>query len=229
MKYVIVLLCFLIVWSCEKKKETVDESPATSTTTGAVPTPTVISNTAEFEVNATDYNYAYASARFYSADKNPITVNSVKINGSLMGIYTNNEYRYALASSTYTSAVNWVVSSGVSYIPDTSFMSPTFPKIGYQKDITRTYDKSLDFVITVDVSECDSLFFTLGEVLKKIPGKSGITSITYTPADKVKYSVTDSTEVDVKVVTANYSLFNVRGKKWRSVSQSRSLSHYKYK
>jgi len=229
MKNVIALFCLLIVWSCEKKKDTVDESPATSTTTGAIPTPTVISNTAEFEVNATDYNYAYASARFYSADKNPITLNSVKINGSLMGIYSNNEYRYALASSTYTSAVNWVVSSGVSYIPDTSFLSPPFPKIGYQKDITRTYNKTLDFVVAVDVSDCDSLFFTLGEVLKKIPGKSGISSITFTPADKVKYSVTDSTEVEVKVVTANYSLFTVRGKKWKSVSQTRSLSHYKYK
>jgi hypothetical protein len=229
MKYVIALFCLLIVWSCEKKKDTVDESPVTSTTTGAVPSPTVISNTAEFEVNATDYNYAYASARFYSTDKNPITLNSVKINGSLMGIYINNEYRYALASSNYTTAVNWVVSSSVSYIPDTSFLSPPFPKIGYQKDITRTYDKTLDFVVAVDVSDCDSLFFTLGEVLKKIPGKSGITSITYTPADKVNYSVTDSTEVGVKVVTANYSLFTVRGKKWKSVSQTRSLSHYKYK
>lgn len=221
-------MCLVFVWSCQKKNETPEEVPVTNTTTGAIPTPTVISIAAEFEVNSTDYNYGYASARFYN-DNTVITLNSVKLNGTMMALVPSNEYRSALTSSTYTSAVSWEIKSSVSYFPDTTFLSPPIPKIGFQKDISKIFDKTQDFSVVVDASECDSLFCTLGEVTKRIPGKTGITTITYTPADKVKYSVTDSTEVEVRVVTANYDIFTVRGKKWRSVAQARSLSHYKYK
>lgn len=230
MRYLLGFIVVLVLSNCEKKKEAVEPAPsASTTTTGAVPTQTTEYNTAEFEVNSTDYNYGYTSARFYSEKNNTITMNSVKLNGVLMAMGPNNEYRTALSSSTYTSAVTWNIMSSVSYVPDTSFMSPAIPKTGFQKDISRTYDKTLDFTITVDAADCDSLFCTLGEVMKRIPGKKGITSITFYPSDKVKHNISDSTKIDVSVVTANYHLFNVRSKKWRSVSQFRLLSHYKYK
>lgn len=230
MKNLFALALVLSLFSC-KKKETTEEAPVSSTT-GATPTPTSTPTTTfavEFEVNSTDYNYASSFARFYSDAKTGITMNSVKINGKNMGIYSNNVYRYDLASSTYTAPVTWEVSSSVSFIPDTLFVSDPFPGIGYQKDITRLYDKTKEFSIVVDVSNCDSMFFKLGEVVKKIPGKSGINTITFKPEDNVKRSVTDSTEVDLQVITSNYRLFTVRGKKWKCQTNSSSLSHYKYK
>lgn len=230
MKKLFALIFVLSLFSC-KKKETSEEAPVPSTT-GATPTPTPTpTNTfaVEFEVNSTDYNYASSFARFYSDTKTGITMNAVKINGKNMGIYSNNVYRYDLASSTYTAPVTWEVSSSVAFIPDTVFVSDAFPGIGYQKDITRLYDKTKEFNITVDVSNCDSMFFTLGDVVKKVPGKTGISTITFKPEDQVKRSVTDSTEVDLQVTTSNYRLFTVRGKKWKSQTNSRSFSHYKYK
>ncbi len=230
MRYLLGFICVLVLSNCEKKKDAVEPAPSTSTTTtGAVPTQTVEYNTAEFEVNSTDYDYGYTNARFYYEKNNTFTMNSVKLNGDVMAMGPNNEYRTALINSTYTSAVTWNIVSSVSYIPDTSFMSPPIPKIGFQKDISKIYDKTLDFTIAVDAADCDSLFCTLGEVTKRIPGKSGITSITFYPTDKVKSSVTDSTKVEVRVVTTNYQLFTVRSKKWKSVSNARSLSHFKYK
>lgn len=230
MKNLFAFILVLSLFSC-KKKETSEEASVLSTT-GAAPTPTASPGAtfaAEFEVNSTDYNYAYSFAWFYSDNKTGITMNSVKINGKNMGIYSNNVYRYDLASSTYTAPVTWEVSSSVSFIPDTLFVSDPFPAIGYQKDISRLYDKTKDFNITVDLSNCDSMFFKLGEVVKKVPGKTGISTITFKPEDHVKCSVTDSTQVDLQVTTSNYRLVTVRGKTWKCQTNSRSLSHYQYK
>lgn len=230
MKNLLTIAIILSLFSCKKKEAT--EEAAVLSTTGATPTPTstpAATFAVEFEVNSTDYNYAYSFARFYSDNKTGITMNSVKIDGKNMGIYSNNVYRYDLASSTYTAPVTWEVSSSVSFIPDTLFVSDPFPGIGYQKDISRLYDKTKDFNITVDLSNCDSMFFKLGDVVKKIPGKTGISTITFKPEDNVKRSVTDSTQVDLQVTTSNYRLFTVRGKKWKCQTNSRSLSHYKYK
>src|SRR6478752_7120520 len=138
MKYISIILCLLVLSNCVKKDEKHESTTVTATTTtGAAPTPTIISNTAEFEVNSTDYNYGFASVKFYNSDKSTFTVDGVKLNGQIMAMGPN-DYRSSLASSTYTSAVAYEISSSTSFIPDTSVMSPPIPKIGFQKDITRT-------------------------------------------------------------------------------------------
>lgn len=219
----------LLVMACKKKDTNNDPAPTTSTTTtGGTPTVAVAPYAAEFYVNSTDYNYGIATAKFYTEDNTSVTVDGVKVDGITMGTYPGNEYRYALSSGTYTSAVKWEILSGLSFVPDTSFNSPAIPAIGFQKDITKVYNKTQSFTVTVDAGNCDSLFCTLGTVMKKIPGKTGITGIVFDPSDNVKYNDFDSTRVDVNVQTLNYSIFSVKGRKWKNVATAKTLSYFKY-
>lgn len=227
MKKIIALSLMLLIMACKKKNTNNDPAP-TTTTTGGTPTVAVAPYAAEFYVNSTDYNYGIATAKFFTEDNTSVTVDGVKVDGMTMGIYPGNEYRYALSIGTYTAPVKWEISSGISFVPDTTFYSPVIPAIGFQKNVNQIYTKNQSFTVTVDASNCDSLFCTLGTVIKKIPGKTGITGITYGPLDNVKYNVLDSTRVDINVQTLNYSNFTVRGRKWKNVSTAQTISYFKY-
>jgi hypothetical protein len=234
-KNILLLLGTLLMFSCEKKKTETPEEPSTTTTTGGTtgtpppppPPPPLFS--AVLTATNNDTNFGYTSARFFESTPSPVLIDEVKVDGKILGQVPNNEYRYTNTSSNYTAAVLWQISSSRAHIPDTALSSPAFPTLGFTKNVSLTYDKNLDFTIPLDVSGCDTMFVTLGTILKKITGKSGVTSITYKQADGVKPDLFDNTRVVIDVVSSNYKVINVRGRKWKLSSSTSAQSHYIYK
>ncbi|PBQ33228.1 hypothetical protein CNR22_16080 [Sphingobacteriaceae bacterium] len=236
MKKTFVLLSLLLLVGCKKKSSESAEETATtttgSTTSGGSTTGNPFVNPAfavELTSTNTDHSYSYSSARFYESSASAVLIDQVKSDNKIMGQYPGDEYRYANASSNYTAAVLWDLSSSREHIPDTSFYSPAFPGIGFTKNTSLTYDSTKDFTIAIDPGACDSMFITLGTITKKIRGKSGVNSVTFKPGDGVKANTFDTAEVVVEVATMNYSVFTVRARKWRVMSVTTAQSHYKYK
>jgi hypothetical protein len=232
MKYFLIPIVVLIFFSCEKKKTerlTDSSTPASTGSTTGNPQPPEPPFAADLIVTNTDHNYSYGSAHFYGTTTLAIVVDAVKLNGQVTAQVPGNEYRYTNSSSNFTGTVLWEIFSSTQNIPDTSLYSPPFPNLGFTKNSGLTYDKTQDFNIPVDVTGCDSMFITLGTVLKKVAGNSGTTSITFKPADGVKADPLDNTQVVVDVSFLNYSVITVRGKKWKQASATTAQSHYNFK
>lgn len=239
MKKASVLLLVLIVFCCKKKDKSGTPPVVTTTTTTTTSGSTTSGSTtggqtpayaAEFEaynsINSS-LNTVYATVKLYNTSGDQVSVDYVKINGQQLTKITDG-YLYTSAK-TFTAPVNWEISDLYDKFPDTTFLSKAFPIPGYTTAVNTVYDKTKDFIINVDVSTCDSMFFELGGVTKRIAGKSGLTSVTFKPSDNVKRSTFDTTEVEVSVKSYNYQVFTVRGRNWMSKAGTGTGSTYKYK
>lgn len=239
MKKLMLLFLAVLVFCCKKKDKTEDPPPSVTTTTttttttgGSTTGGSAPSYAAEFlAYNSIDavLPTAIGTAKIYNSSGDLISLEYVKLDGSSMGQTFSNEYRYLSTTRTFTAPISWEISDYYNIFPDTLFMSKSFPALGYTTAVNTVYDKTKDFVIPVELSTCDSMIFTMGGVTKRIPGKSGINSITFKPSDNVARSTYDTTQVDITVQAYIYDIFTVRGKKWKSVTGASTASHYKYK
>ncbi|MBL7932833.1 MAG: hypothetical protein JNL60_13070 [Bacteroidia bacterium] len=241
MKKAVILLIVLVVFCCKRKEKTPDPPVATTTTTTTTTSGSTTSgntttggqapkNAAEFEaynsINSS-LNTVYGTAKLYNTSGNQISADYIKIDGQQL-TKLSDKYLYT-SVKTFTAPVSWEISDSYDNFPDTTFMSKPFPSLGYTTAVNTVYDKTKDFTINIDVSTCDSMLFELGGVIKRIVGRSGVTSVTFKPTDNVKRSIYDSTEVEVSVKSYNYHIFQVRGRTWISMAGSGTGSTYKYK
>lgn len=238
MKKASLLFLVLLVFCCKKKDSKEDPAPSTTTTTTTTTTggTTTGGQQAPYGAEFTAYNSidavlptANGNARIYNKNGDIISLEYVKIDGTKMAQTFSNEYRYFSTSRTFTAPISWEISDFYDDFPDTSFISPAFPALGFTTAVNTIYDKTKDFSIPVDVSTCDSMIVELGGVIKRIPGKTGINAVLFKPSDNVKRSSFDTTEVEVSVETYNYTVFTVRGRKWKCRSGASTTSHYQYK
>ncbi len=231
---VVVLLC------CKKKDKTESPAPSgTTTTTTTGGTSTGGSTTggiapkyaAEFEAYNSlnsSLNTVYGKVKLYNTSGDLVSVDYIKLDGQNVVQLMSMDYLYT-STKTFTAPVTWEISDLYDKFPDTTFQSRPFPALGFTTAVNTLYNRTKDFTINIDVSTCDSMLFELGGVIKRIPGRSGITSVTFKPSDPVQRSIYDTTEVEVFVKSYNYQIFGLRGRNWKSIAGTGTGSTYKYK
>lgn len=201
-KVTTLLLAVVIIAGCEKKSSNNNTSSSTqsATTTGGTTTGGTPSQSRGLMHVSNSQGSGSAVAHFYDANGAMMNVGTVKINDTLVPMYSGPSYVLSTMYNFNTMPV-WKISGG-NGVPPTIIAAkqiPFYPSITANNTIYETQP----FTFTHTPAFCDSIFYAFGNYTLMTIGTN--TSITI-PATAVVTTNTWQTTVGASMLLCNYHL-----------------------